>query len=83
MVVSLTPEQEKLIAKAIGTGHYRDATEVLDDALHALEEKQRATSLPATDRDQAIQRLTGFGKRHGLSLGDDLTITDLIDAGRR
>jgi hypothetical protein len=52
-------------------------------ALHAPEEKQRATSLPATDRDQAIQRLTGFGKRHGLSLGDDLTITDLIDAGRR
>ena len=82
MEVSLTPEQERLISEALRSGQYRDTTEVLDDALHALGKKLRAETISDLDRRQAIERLRNFGQRHGLSLGD-LTVKELINEGRR
>jgi len=83
MELHLTPEQERLIAAALRTGHYRTPAEVLDDALHALEEKQRGENISDSEKQQALERLRSFGKSHGLSLGQDLTIKDLINEGRR
>ena len=83
MELSLTPEQERLINEALRSGQYRDTTEVLDDALHALEKKLRPETISDVDRDQAIERLRNFGERHGLSLGKGLTVKALINEGRR
>ncbi len=83
MEISLTPNQERLIAEALHSGQYRDTTEVLDDALEALEEKHRSDSISQTERQQAIERLRSFGKRHALSLENGVTVKDLIHEGRR
>jgi Arc/MetJ-type ribon-helix-helix transcriptional regulator len=83
MDVSLTPEQERLINEAMRSGQYRDTTEVLDDALHALEQKHRKEPVSIAERQEAIERLRTFGKRHALSLESGVTVKDLIDEGRR
>ena len=83
MDVSLTTEQEKVVNEALRSGRYRDATEVLDDALHGLETRLCPERVTDVDRQQAIERLRTFGQRHGLSLGRDLTVKELIDEGRR
>jgi len=83
MEISLTPKQERQIAEALRNGQYRDTTEVLDDALEALEEKHRSEPISETERQQAIERLRSFGKRHALSLENGVTVKDLINEGRR
>lgn len=83
MNVSLTPEQERLISEALRSGFYRDTTEVLDDALHTLEAKHRSQAVSESERHQAIERLRTFGQREGLTLGEGITVQDLITEGRR
>ena len=83
MEVQLTPNQERLIAEALRSGRYRDATEVLDEALQVLKAERLAESAPDPDRLGAIERLRRFGKTHGLSFGKGLAIKDLINEGRR
>ena len=83
MDISLTPEQERLINEALRRGHYRNTAEVLDDALQALGEKTREETVCDADRQQAIEELRTFGKRHSLSLGPGVTVKDLITEGRR
>ena len=69
--------------EALRSGRYRDTTDVLDDALHGLEKRLRPEPVHETDHQQAIERLRTFGQRHGLSLGKDLTVKELINEGRR
>ena len=83
MEVHLTPDQERLIAAALQSGQYRDASEVLDDALRTLSAQRLGLNRPGDDTLQAIERLRRFGKTHGLSLGEGLTVKDLINEGRR
>lgn len=44
MTIHLKPEQERIIEDEIRAGHFRDAEDVLDHALSALLEKERAAS---------------------------------------
>jgi len=83
MEVQLTPNQERLIAEALRSGRYRDATEVLDDALQVLKAERLTETAPDSERLGAIERLRRFGRTHGLSLGKELTVKDLINEGRR
>jgi antitoxin ParD1/3/4 len=50
MVVTLSPELEDLVREMVETGLYRDATEVVAEALRRLDREQ---SSPA--RDQALR----------------------------
>jgi hypothetical protein len=84
MQVNLTPEQESIVIEALSSGHYHDATEVLDDALHVLKAERLTVRRLDVDSERAIERLRNFGKNHGLSLaGSGLAIRDLINEGRR
>ena len=55
MVVSLTPEQERILNAALQSGQYRDTTAVLDEALHALEERRR-TEAPSVSQTEKMFR---------------------------
>lgn len=78
MRVDLTPDQENIVAEAIRSGHYHDAKEVIDDALHVLKAERLTRKAARTERLEAAERLGRFGRQHGLSLGPGLTIEDLI-----
>jgi Arc/MetJ-type ribon-helix-helix transcriptional regulator len=41
MTIELKPEQARIIEEEIQSGHFRNATDVLDHALAALREKSR------------------------------------------
>lgn len=41
MSIQLTPKTESLIGKMIATGHYADASEVIEQAVHLLEAHER------------------------------------------
>jgi Arc/MetJ-type ribon-helix-helix transcriptional regulator len=75
MNITLNPEQERIIAEEIRSGHFHTPDEVLDQALAALREKRQS-------RRDAVHRIREFGNRHRLSLGGD-SIKDLIHEGHR
>ena len=47
MSVTLTPEHEAMVQERIASGRYRDAQEVIGDALRLLEEHERLEHLRA------------------------------------
>ena len=47
MNVQLSPKSEALVRAKVASGQYLDATDVLDDALHLLEERDRLAYLKA------------------------------------
>jgi hypothetical protein len=79
MSIQITrPEVEALIKRRLETGSFRDAEDVIFQALRSSE-----TGPQGSDemRRAAIDRLIGFGKKHGLSLGG-MTIRELRDEAR-
>ena len=59
MNVRLSPEHEALVRAKIASGDYRDETEVIGDALAALdqrEQERRAALLAALDEGEAALR---------------------------
>lgn len=79
MTIQITrPEVEALINERLRSGAFKDAEEVI---LQALQSSQ-ASPLPAGEQRQAaIERLKSFGKTHRLSLGG-MTIKELRDEAR-
>ena len=74
MTIQITrPELEELIQRKLASGQFKDAEDVI---LQALQGSGVAAPQAAEDRAAAIERLTTFGKRHGLSLGG-MTIQEL------
>jgi hypothetical protein len=72
------PEVEALIKKRLQSGQFKDAEDVILQALRW----SGADSPPGDEeRGQAIERLKTFGKTHGLSLGG-MTIRELRDEAR-
>ena len=79
MTILITkPEIEALIRERLKTGEFRDAEDVI---LQALQASKHEPSAVETDRAAAIERLKTFGKRHGLSLGG-ITLRELRDEAR-
>jgi Arc/MetJ-type ribon-helix-helix transcriptional regulator len=75
VIITLKPEQERLIDEEIKSGHFTSAEEVLDHALAALRDKRQS-------RLDAVRRIREFGQKHRLSLGG-IRIKDLIHEGHR
>jgi hypothetical protein len=78
MTIQITqPEIEALITGRLERGGFKDAEDVILQALKSSE----PTHPSAADRTAAIERLRTFGKRHKLSLGG-MTIKELLDESR-
>lgn len=79
MTIQITrPEVEALINRRLETGSFRDAEDVILQALKSSEADTQGTD---ERRRDAIDRLRSFGKNHGLSLGG-MTIRELRDEAR-
>lgn len=79
MTIQITrPEIEKLIKERLQSGKFRDAEDVILQALKSLGPEQPCAE---DERREAIERLRTFGKTHGISLGG-MTIKELRDEAR-
>ena len=79
MTIQITrPEIEALIKERLQSGQFKDAEDVI---LQALRSSGTATAEFEEQRRDAIERLRTFGKEHGLSLGG-MTIRELRDEAR-
>jgi antitoxin ParD1/3/4 len=56
MNVSLTPELEKLVSRKVKTGRYQTASEVIREALRALEERDQVAALRLAELRKEIQK---------------------------
>jgi antitoxin ParD1/3/4 len=56
MEIKLTPENEKLIERKLGTGQYRSANDVVREALHLLEAYDEAYQKKLTALRNEIER---------------------------
>jgi Arc/MetJ-type ribon-helix-helix transcriptional regulator len=72
------PEVEALINRRLETGSFKDAEDVILQALKSSEAETQGTD---EKRSDAIDRLMTFGKTHGVSLGDK-TIRELREEAR-
>jgi hypothetical protein len=72
------PEVEALINRRLKTGTFKDAEDVI---LQALRSSESGESDAKEARRQAIERLRTFGKTHGLSLSG-MTIRELRHEAR-
>jgi len=72
------PEVEALIKRRLETGAFKDAEDVILQALRSSEAGESGTD---ERRREAIERLRTFGKTHGLSLGG-ITIRELRHEAR-
>jgi hypothetical protein len=79
MTIQITrPEVEALINQRLQSGAFKDAEDVI---LQALKSSETETQGSDENRREAINRLMAFGKKHGLSL-DGMTIRELRDEAR-
>lgn len=79
MTIQITrPEVEALITRRLQTGSFKDAEDVILQALQSSETEAQGSD---AKRREAIERLMAFGKTHGLSLGG-MTIRELRDEAR-
>jgi Arc/MetJ-type ribon-helix-helix transcriptional regulator len=74
MTIELTPENELLIARALRSGAYRDATEVVSAALQAF-----ASGTESGEVQSRRSKL--WDLRQGVKLGD-VSVSELIAEGR-
>jgi Arc/MetJ-type ribon-helix-helix transcriptional regulator len=72
------PEVEALIKRRLKTGAFKNAEDVILQALRSSETGESGTE---DSRREAIERLRTFGKTHGPSLGG-ITIRDLRHEAR-
>ena len=80
MTIQITkPEVETLINRRLESGSFKDAEDVILDALKSSEPKTQHSS--SDKRREAIARLMAFGKTHGLTLGG-MTIRELREEAR-
>lgn len=78
MTIHITkPEVEALINRRLKKGTFKDAEDVIFQALKASEVEVH----DVVDRRNAIERLKTFGRKHGLSLGG-MTIRELRHEAR-
>ena len=56
MNVSLTPELEKLVSRKVKTGRYQTASEVVREALRALEERDQVAALRLHELRKEMQK---------------------------
>ncbi len=84
MKINLTPEQEKIVKDELNSGHFRTAEEVIAEALHALQEKER-TAGPGTPNGaerEAVLEMLAFVEKNRTQL-EGISVKELIHEGHR
>jgi|KBSMisStandDraft_5_1062788.scaffolds.fasta_scaffold1866032_2 Arc/MetJ-type ribon-helix-helix transcriptional regulator len=80
MTIEITrPEVEAMIKERLESGRFKDAEDVVRQALELSPKPPRKHTLE--ERSAAIDRLVNFGKDHGISLGD-MTLEELREEAR-
>jgi Arc/MetJ-type ribon-helix-helix transcriptional regulator len=77
------PELERMVREEIQTGHFRNAEDLLTEALHAWREKHRQETPSSSTLERyrlAAEHIHEL--RKGNFLPDGVTIRDLINEGR-
>ena len=70
MNVSLTPELEKLVNRKVKSGRYQTASEVVREALRALEERDQMAALRLRELRKEIQKGLRSGKATPLDMDE-------------
>jgi len=78
MTITLTPDTERLINEELKHGHYKDAEDVIQRALHTLRAAHQASHDTVHECQEAAARIREL--RQGVTLGG-LTIKQLIHEG--
>ena len=72
MVVQLAPHVVELIRRKVATGHYRSADEVIEEALDALEQRDRLARLRAAIAIGDAQLARGEGVPYSAQVMDEI-----------
>lgn len=82
MVLHLDSRAERLIEEQLHSGRFHSPEEVVARALEAL--ASGSSSHPnAPNQVIAVRSMIDFAEQHRLTLGDELTVRDLINEGRK
>lgn len=79
MTIELSPEQERAIQEAINSGIVRSIEEFIDAAIAMLPHQKDRSEVARRD---AVRRMSEFGEKHHLSLGEPIT-RRLLHEGHR
>lgn len=80
--ISLPHELARFVRDKVDTGTYTSASEVIREALRLLQSQQPERI--EFDAAEVERTIAAFRKaRRGIRLGDDLSVQDLIQEGRR
>jgi hypothetical protein len=79
MTIDLKPEQQRLIDLAIGSGAYRDANEVLDQAFAIIREQLELEDWMIEQREQVVAKIErGFAQSERGELVDGDVVFEIL-----
>ena len=82
MDIHLDPRSERLIEQQLRAGRFHSAEDVIVHALEALAETESAR-WEEQARRQAVQEMLEFSGKHHFTLGEGVSIRDLIHEGHK
>lgn len=84
MKIDLTPEQEAIVKSKLQSGHFRTIEEVIGEALQALREKERSSTVgvPNGAQREAVSEMIAFVEDNRTRL-DGVSVKALIREGQR
>jgi len=84
MKVNLTPEQAKIVKNKLKSGHFRNAEEVIGEALQGLREKEQSSTggAPNGAQREAVREMLAFAEKNRTRL-DGISVKELIHEGHR
>ena len=82
MEIHLDSRGEQLIERQLRSGRFESAEQVVVSALEALNLND-ATPAENDERRRAVKEMMEFAGKHGLTLGENLDLKDLIHEGHK
>jgi putative addiction module CopG family antidote len=84
MNINLTPEQEKIVKDELKSGHFRNAEEVIGEALQVLREKEQSSAGVTANGAQreAVREMLAFVEKNRVRL-EGVSVKELIHEGHR
>jgi putative addiction module CopG family antidote len=84
MNINLTPEQEKIVKEELKSGHFRNAEEVIGEALQVLREREQSAAGVRTNGAQreAVHEMLAFVEKNRVRL-EGVSVKELIHEGHR
>ena len=82
MNINLTPEMEKIVKEELKSGHFRNAEEVIGEALQVLREKEQSSAAATSNGAQreAVREMLAFVEKNRVRL-EGVSVKELIHEG--